>query len=211
MRVAILVALGLGTLTAQRSMAAPVVTLPVYESNDLTPHWRTHAELLQAPSSAFPEFALHDQAGATFTRGTLSGHVVVANFMFTRCSQLCPLLRASMATVHAVLHDDPAVLLLSHSVTPGGDTRSELAAYAKKNRISGTWHLLAGTADSLERVQFQGYLLPRPRTEDGPAIHSELFVLLDRHQRVRGVYNGTLRLEIEQLERDARALASSGE
>ncbi|MBS2021193.1 MAG: SCO family protein [Deltaproteobacteria bacterium] len=186
-------------------------TLPVFEREGLTPPWRAHDELTRDPHSQFPAFTLRDQSGAAFTKQSLDGKLVIANFMFIRCSQLCPILRASMQQVRESLHGDSNLLFVSHSVTPGGDSREELAAYAQKNHIEGTWRIVTGAERELDRVQHEGYLLPRPRTEDGPAIHSELFVLLDRHQRVRGVYNGTLRLELDLLARDVRALEATDE
>ncbi len=186
-------------------------TLPVFQHEGLTPSWRSHDDLTRDPRSTFPSFKLRDQTGAAFTRQDLAGKIVIANFMFIRCSQLCPLLRASMQQVRDTLHGDPNVLFVSHSITPGGDSREELAAYAQKNHIEGNWRVVTGPERDLDRVQHEGYLLPRARTEEGPAIHSELFVLLDRHQRVRGVYNGTLRLELELLARDVKALEGTGE
>ena len=176
---------------------------PVYDTPDLTPRWASAAELASEPPRAFPEFALQDQAGHPFTRRDLEQHIVVASFFYSRCSELCPRLRSAMAQVRAAFPGDPRLLLVSHSVTPASDPVPALAAYAKENGIDANgWRLLTGPAETIQRLERQGYLVPRPRSDQGPALHSEMLVLLDRRQRVRGVYNGTLRTEIQFLERD---------
>lgn len=186
--------------------------LPVFESPDLTPQWRTPEALRAAPAGRFPDFVLQDQFGERLTRRDLEGRVVLANFFFTRCSGLCPRMRGSMSEVFSRLGGNKELLLLSHSVTPEVDTVPVLAAYAKEHGIGGPrWRLLTGSASEIAKVEFQGYLVPHPRSDDEPALHSEMVVLLNRHQRVRGVYNSTLRTEVQFLEHDLRALLASGE
>ena len=181
--------------------------LPVYRTADLTPHWPgIDLQLDDRDNPDFPKFQLTDQAGRPFANRDLSGHIVVASFFYSRCSDLCPRLRSSLSQVRAAFAGDSRLLLVSHSITPNTDTPEMLAAYAKTNQIDGAgWKLLTGPAPVIEALEHQGYLVPRARS-DQPAMHSEMLVLLDPHQRVRGVYNGTLQTELGFLERDIRAL-----
>jgi protein SCO1/2 len=180
--------------------------LPVYEDPGLTPHWLTAEQLLVAKRQ-FPEFSLRDQSGLELTRADLEGRIVVADFFFTGCSDLCPRLRSGMAALRDAFPGDPDLLLLSHTVAPEADSVPMLAAYARTNGIDGRrWHLLTGPRSVIEHLEFDGYLIPRPPPAAGRALHSELFVLLDRHQRVRGVYNATLQTELNFLLKDIRAL-----
>lgn len=205
----VLCALGAAVL-AQASFAPPAPAeterLPVFESADLVPAWRSAAELRARPGT-FPDFALQDQAGATLARADLDGRIVVANFFFASCGTLCPRLRSAMARVRAA-HPGEDVLLLSHSVTPEADTVAMLAAYARANAIDGRqWRLVTGARDTVRRVMHEGYLVPVPLSAPvGGIVHTELFVLLDGRQRVRGVYNGTLALDIDHLIEDIRTL-----
>jgi protein SCO1 len=184
--------------------------LPFFESSDFTPVWRADATTISNTANQFPQFSLVDQAGKPFSRADLKGRVVVANFFFTQCSSICPSLTTAMATVRDAYRRNSKVMLLSHSVTPEYDSAPMLAAYAKKNHIDGTqWRLLTGTNEQMSKVAHEGYLVPRTSIDAKGFIHTELFVLLDGDQRVRGVYNGALRLDVEQLIIDVKALLTN--
>jgi protein SCO1 len=188
--------------------------LPFFESSDFTPVWHADATTISRPASQFPAFSLVDQSGRSFSQADLKGRIVIANFFFTQCSSICPSLTTAMATVRDAYHNksgsDAKVMLLSHSVTPEYDSAPMLAAYARKNNIDGQqWRLLTGTNTQMKKVAHEGYKVPRTSVDDKGFIHTELFVLLDSNQRVRGVYNGTLRLEIEQLVGDVKALLTN--
>ncbi len=188
------------------SAAADTSSLPLYESSDLTPQWRSAAELALPPRPFVP-FSLQDQSSRTLTPADLQGRVVVANFFFTHCSSICPKLTSAMAQVRDAYRGQSRLLLLSHSVTPEFDTPPMLQAYAQANRIDGRqWRLLTGTPEHISRVAHEGYLVPRTAVGADGIIHTELFVLLDAQQRVRGVYNGTLRLDVQQLIGDVKTL-----
>ncbi len=206
--VAFLAAIAAGACAKPAAHAsAGAFELPVYRTADLTPRWPgIDLQLDDADNPDFPKFQLTDQSGRPFGNRDLSGHIVVASFFYSRCSDLCPRLRGSLSKVRAEFREDPRVLLVSHSITPNTDTPEILAAYAKANQIDGAgWRLLTGPATTIEKLEHEGYLIPRARA-DRPAMHSEMLVLLDAHQRVRGVYNGTLATELGFLERDIRAL-----
>jgi protein SCO1 len=179
-----------------------VQTLPVFLDEALTPQWLSDTALNALPPS-FPTFALTDQSGQPLGKADLKGRVVVANFFFTHCSSVCPSLTSAMAQVQKAYANHPGLLLLSHSVTPQFDTPPMLAAYAQANRIDGKqWRLLTGSEAQINLVAHKGYLVPRTAVGAQGFIHTELFVLLDQAQRVRGVYNASLRIEVEQLVRD---------
>jgi protein SCO1/2 len=209
MRLAMLLPLGVALLLAGCGRAAGVPQtglLPVYDSVGLTPHWLDAAQLRDTPGR-FPEFHLQDQSGNTLSRADLDGRIVVADFFLSGCSSLCPKLRSSMAAVRDAFAADSSLLLLSHTVVPEADTVPLLAAYARSNGIDGRrWRLLTGPRSVIEQLEFGAYLIPRPHSDQGTALHSELFVLLDRRQRVRGVYNATLQTEMNFLIGDIRAL-----
>jgi protein SCO1 len=136
---------------------------------------------------------------------------VVANFFFTHCSSMCPKLTSAMAQVRDAHRGQRKLLLLSHTVTPEWDTPPILKAYAEVNRIDGQqWRLLTGSPAQINHVAHQGYFVPRTAVADDGFIHTELFVLLDGQQRIRGVYNGSLRLEVNQLQADVGLLLASG-
>ena len=197
-----------GALRAPDPHAAP--PLPVFEAAELTPVWRSATELRGQSGSSFPDFSLTDQNGRLLARGDLQGRVVVAHFFFTHCSNICPTLISAMGRVRDAYAGHAGVMLLSHSVTPDYDTPVMLKAYAQANKIDGQqWRLLTGSNEEISRVAHGGYFVPRSAVSAQGVIHTELFVLLDEQQRVRGVYNGTLRPEMEQLIGDVKTLLAA--
>ena len=106
--------------------------------------------------------------------------------------------------------DNKDVIFLSHSVTPEMDSVSVLKKYADdKGVISGKWHLLTGNKDEIydlaKRQYYAGDTIGYYQTGN-EFLHTENFILVDKHRRIRGVYNGTLELEMERLEEDINTL-----
>jgi protein SCO1 len=180
--------------------------LPFYTGADRTPHWDASA----AQAHRIAEFSLEDQDGRLVTNDSLAGHVYVANFFFTSCRQVCPKLRTNLAVVQEKFAADPRVVLLSHSVTPDFDSRDVLHQYAQKNGVrSGKWHLLRGDYATIERLARDAYFV---ELDDGSGntvgdlVHTETFALVDGRGRIRGLYNGTLPADVEQLMADMEVL-----
>jgi protein SCO1/2 len=196
-----------GPQPAAAPAGTPGATLPIYDA-DLGPHWP--GDPAWTAPAAFPDFTLTDQSGHTLRRADLDGRIVLAGFFFTQCNGLCPRLRDNMKTVRNAFPGDTRLLLLSHSVTPQRDAVPLLAAYARSNGIDGRlWRLLTGNRATIEQLEYSAYHIPRPR--GSATIHTELLILLDGRQRIRGVYNGTLRTQAQQLIGDIRSLEAEGD
>jgi protein SCO1/2 len=156
-----------------------------------------------------PDFALTERTGSTVSAADLSGRVWIANFVFTRCPDVCPALTARMATLSRAL---PAgadgVRLVSFSVDPGHDTPAVLQAYAARAGAGPDWLFLTGSRAALATLLRDGFRLAwadgGPPT--APITHSDRFVLVDRALRIRGYYHGSDPAELARLERDARTL-----
>ncbi|BAM04835.1 SCO family protein [Phycisphaera mikurensis] len=162
-----------------------------------------------------PPFKLTDQAGEPFDSASLRGEVWVADFVFTRCVLVCPVLsrvmaRLQEATVQAGVAD--GTRLVSLSVDPEHDTPAVLAAYADRHGADPTrWHFLTGERDEVWSVVRDGFkLLVSPTPEDAvnPIAHTPRLVLVDRTGSIRGLYDGTVPEDVEALERDLLRLAS---
>lgn len=192
---AALVFLGLGVVVA----AGVGIALALWAQRASTPPelpvlWRA------------PSFVLHDQAGRSVTDGDLRGRVVVANFIFTRCTDVCPIyLTPKMREVQRLLRErgigEGQAQLVSFSVDPEYDTPEVLAVYAARYGADGRlWRFLTGSRSAMEEVA-RGFAVPmdpvpsavagqHKHTPDVPPtiIHSGRFVLLDRQWRVRVLY-----------------------
>jgi protein SCO1/2 len=145
-----------------------------------------------------PDFRLTDQAGRTVTAADLGGQAWVADFMFTRCPSICPLLTEKLARL-----DAPGARKVSFSVDPGHDTPPVLAAYAAEHHAD--WMFLTGATEPVAH----GLRVGLERTDEAPAgiVHDTHFVLVDAERRVRGYYDSSDEAALARLAADVRALA----
>jgi protein SCO1/2 len=182
--------------------------LPYYTSADYTPQW---LDTKNAAAIHFiPAFSFTDQAGQPVTEKMLDGRITVVDFFFTACPGICRKLTAHLAQVQQAFKDDPDVLLLSHSVTPERDSVPVLAAYAKRNNvINGKWHLVTGDRSAIYTIARQSYFADEDlgmQQDSTTFLHTENILLIDRYRHIRGVYKGTVELEINNLVADIKKL-----
>jgi len=187
--------------------------LPFYEDASLTPRWRSGISPRAGAEHHIAGFALLDQAGLPFTADSLDGRVHVANFFFATCADVCPLTRRLLTRVAAAFAGDDSLLIVSYSVTPARDSVAALAAYGAHHHLDNRrWKLLTGDSATIREVG-ASYLVGFGRASDygvASLAHTEMLVLVDQQRRIRGLYNGTLVLEIDQLVADARTLLEPG-
>jgi protein SCO1/2 len=156
-----------------------------------------------------PPFTLTERSERPVSATDLLGSVWVADFVFTRCPDVCPLLSTRMASLQEPLAtgDDP-VRLVSVSVDPAHDTPPVLAAYAERYRAGPDWLFLTGPRDAVAGLLRDGFRVAF--ADDGPPTapitHSDRFVLVDRQLRIRGYYHGNDRADVDRLIADARAV-----
>jgi protein SCO1 len=191
-----------------KSKAPEALPLPFINQPDFTPEWIRKTDPGYSSIHSIPPFSFTDQDGITVTEKTVEGKIYVADFFFTRCGSICPKMTANMAILQAHFKNDDDVLLLSHSVTPLIDSVPVLRKYAQeKGVISGKWHLLTGNRDSiytLARKQYYAGDTVGYYQSGNQFLHTENFILLDKHRRIRGIYNGTLPLEMERIIEDVK-------
>jgi protein SCO1/2 len=186
------------------------LSLPFINKPDFTPEWINKDEPAYASIHTIPAFSFTDQDGQTITEQNVKGKVYVADFFFTRCGNICPKMTNNMGLLQEKFKNNKEVLLLSHSVTPEMDSVPVLRKYAAdKGVIAGKWHLLTGNKDDIYRLAkkeyYAGDTIGYYQTGN-EFLHTENFILVDKHRRIRGVYNGTLQLEMERLEEDIELL-----
>ena len=195
----------------RRSVDARQASLPYYNTPDFTPVW------VDDPKAAgvridhtIGNFSLTDQEGEKVTRQVFHEKIHVADFFFTSCPNICPVLTGNMRRVQDAFRDDPEILLLSFSVTPRIDTVARLKEYAEGHRIiSEKWHLLTGDRAEIYNLARKSYFAEEETglARDSTAfLHTERFILVDRTGRIRGLYNGTLTLEVNRLIEDIASL-----
>jgi protein SCO1/2 len=185
-------------------------SLPFINKPDFTPEWIEKNDPAYSNIHRIPSFSFTDQNGETITEKTVDGKIYVADFFFTRCGSICPKMTNNMGLVQEKFKNNNDVLLLSHSVTPEMDSVPVLKKYAEaKGVITGKWHLLTGNKDEIyslaKKQYYAGDTIGYYQTGN-EFLHTENFILVDKHRRIRGVYNGTLALEMERLEDDINTL-----
>lgn len=167
-----------------------------------------------------PDFRLTERSGRAVTNADLAGEIWVANFIFTSCAGVCPVLSTRMAELREVLRDSaPRVRSVSVSVDPTRDTPAVLHEYAARYGADETgWLFLTGEREPLYLLIRDGFRLSvaeRSPEEDAGAgeliTHSDRFVLVDHRARIRGYYRGTEPDVVARLARDVALLAGGAE
>lgn len=156
------------------------------------------------------DFSLTNQDGKTVTQEDYKDKIYVADFFFTTCGTICPIMTTNMKKVQKAILLDKDVLLLSHTVTPKIDTVAQLKRYAiEKGVLSHKWNLVTGPKKEIYNLARKSYLVAKydPTKDDAYGmVHTENFVLVDKQKRIRGMYDGTNDDDIERLLEDITIL-----
>jgi protein SCO1 len=185
--------------------------LPYFNTPDFTPHFITDRQDVRVQiNHQIDTFRFTNQENQIITQSVIENKIHVANFIFTSCGSICPVMTDHMKLVRDAFGNDTSVVILSYSVTPWIDDVPRLKAYADQQAISSTnWHLLTGKKSDIYRLARQSYFAEEDLgfTKDSTEfLHTEHFLLVDQTKRIRGIYNGTLALDMRQLIDDIKLL-----
>jgi len=189
-----------------------LVSLPFFNQPDCTPEWIGETDSAYKNIHAIPSFSFLDQNGIVVDENLVNGKIYVANFFFTKCRNICPKMTNNMHLLQESFKEDTSILLLSHSVTPETDDVKVLNKYALDNKVDAAkWHLLTGDKKAIYGLAKQQYFAGDTvgyYQSGNEFLHTENFILVDQHRRIRGVYNGTLPVEINRIIEDIAILKS---
>jgi protein SCO1/2 len=184
--------------------------LPYFTDSTLTPRWLDAAAAHSA--HRVTDFALIDQDGRAVQGHDLDGRVRIVSFVYTRCGGICPTTMANLKRARTALADRADVLLLSFSVDPESDDVARIAAYARGLELDARrWKLLTGDVDEIYGLARGSFFAESSLGAGrGPRdfLHTENVYLVDAAGRLRGVYSGTLPLDMNRLVEDVRRLPS---
>ncbi|WP_394747691.1 SCO family protein [Spongiimicrobium salis] len=158
------------------------------------------------------DFSLINQNGKTITQEDYEDKIYIADFFFTTCPTICPIMTENMVNIQEAIRDDEDVLLLSHSVTPVIDSVPQLKKYAmEKGVLDEKWNLVTGDKKHIYELARKSYLAVKTDGDGGPfdMIHTENFILVDKERRIRGTYDGTNPEEIKELLEDLKILKAT--
>ena len=186
-------------------------SIPYYNSPDFTPYFLSNEEKIEEIiSHKISDFSFINQNEKTISNKEIEGKIHVANFMFTSCTSICPDMTGNMKFIEEAFSNDPRIAILSYSVTPWIDTPDKLADYVEFNDIkTNNWHFLTGNKSEIYSLARESYFAEETigfSKDSTDFLHTEYFVLVDKTKRIRGIYNGTLMLEAQQVVKDINAL-----
>ena len=148
-----------------------------------------------------PAFGFVDQDSSWVTNESVEGKIYVTDFFFTSCLSICPKMKQQMLRVHQAYAQDDDVLLLSHTIDPNYDSAEVLKEYADRMELaSSQWRFLTGPKDSIYSMGAKYFVAANEdvNSPDG-FYHTDVFTLVDKERRVRGVYHGTDSVEVKRL------------
>lgn len=158
------------------------------------------------------DFALTNQNGKLVTQKDYENKIYIADFFFTTCPTICPIMTKNMAGIQDKILNDENVMLLSHSVTPDIDSVPQLKKYALEKGVKDRkWNLVTGDKQQIYELARKSYMAVKTDGDGGPydMIHTENFILVDKERRIRGFYDGTDSEEMKKLLSDLEILKSS--
>jgi len=183
--------------------------LPVYNPFDVNPELVDKGLQNIKEGHTIADFKLVNQSGKTITQKDYEGKIYVADFFFTRCQTICPIMTKHMSDLQQEFLNDDQVKLLSMSVTPVMDSIPILKAYAdKKGAIEKKWNLTTGDKKHIYNLARKSFMSVLDEGDGGlqDFIHTEQFVLIDKKKQIRGFYDGTNADDIKRLIDDIRLL-----
>ncbi len=185
--------------------------LPYYNSPDFTPYFLTSfKEIENKISHKIANFELKSHHLNNFSNEDLKDKVHIANFMFTSCTSICPVMTNHLKIVSEAYKNHPEFLMISFSVTPWIDSIPKLQSFAKSYGITAkNWHLLTGKKSEIYQLARKSYFAEKNlgfTNDNSQFLHTEHVVLVDKKLRLRGIYNATLKLEMKQLKEDIALL-----
>ncbi|WP_417884707.1 SCO family protein [Zunongwangia sp.] len=197
------------TMYSIYTLLTPKEKLPVYQPDMVNADLVDSTVQYVRKYHKIADFKLINQNGDTITNADYKDKIYVADFFFTTCRTICPIMTDHMVKIQEKIKDDPEVLLLSHTVMPRIDTVAQLKRYAKeKGVIDKKWNLVTGDKKQIYELARKSYLASKTTGDGGKydMVHTENFVLVDKQRQIRGFYDGTNPEAIEELMHDIAIL-----
>ena len=195
------------------SVLKPKKVLPIFQpaqiSTELVDSTLQHVKKYHT----IADFSLTNQNGKTVTQTDYADKMYVADFFFTTCQTICPVMTDHMKQIQEELKDDSSVMLLSHTVMPEVDSVPQLKKYALEKGVNDAkWNLVTGDKQQIYELARKSYLAAKDNPYDQyDLIHTENFVLVDTKKQIRGFYDGTNPADIDKLLADIQVLKNEGQ
>jgi len=195
-------------------LVKPKDELPVYNPVDVNPRLVDDSVKHISRNHRISDFNLINQNGKIITKKDFEGKIYVADFFFTRCQTICPIMAVNMKDLQEEFKNDPDLKFLSHSVTPVMDSVPVLRVYADKNKaIDGKWEITTGDKRHIYELARKSYFAVLDEGDGGDQdfIHTEQFILVDQEGQIRGFYDGTEKEEMKRIIDDIAILKAENQ
>lgn len=195
-------------ITLFYTILKPVETLPIYQPAEVNEKLVDSSVIHVSKYHKISDFELTNQNGQIITHKFYKNKIYVADFFFTTCQDICPIMTKNMYRLQEELKDDNDILFLSHTVIPEVDTVQQLKKYAVENNVDDSkWNLVTGDKKQIYDLARKSYLAVEDTGYgEFDMIHTENFMLIDKKRQIRGFYDGTDDLEIDRLLSDIEIL-----
>ena len=189
----------------------PLELLPIYQPAEVNEKLVDSSIIHVAKYHKISNFKLTNQNGKEITQANYKDKIYVADFFFTTCQDICPVMTKNMYQLQEELKNDNEILLLSHTVIPEVDTVEQLKEYAIENNVNDSkWNLVTGDKKQIYELARKSYLAVEDSNfNEFDMIHTENFMLIDKEKQIRGFYDGTNSEEINRLLKDIEILKQS--
>lgn len=154
-------------------------------------------------------FCFLNQYNEKVTEADVKNKIYVADFFFTTCQSICPIMSTELERVYKEFANNPSVMILSHTVDPETDSVNVMMSYSKLHGVKDKrWLFLTGEKKHLYELAREGYLLNAEEGDGGAEdfIHTQNFALVDKERHLRGFYDGTDSVEVSRLITDIKIL-----
>lgn len=205
----IMAVFSVGMVYAIYSMLTPEKKLPIFNPVDVNPKLVDKSVINITRNHKVADFKLINQNGEIVTQEDYKDKIYVADFFFTRCMTICPVMTNNMGKLQEIFKNDDDVKFLSLSVTPEMDSIPILKEYAvKKGVIDAKWNITTGNKKHIYELARKSYFAVLDEGDGGlqDFIHTENFILVDKKKQIRGFYDGTDIKDIERLAADIKIL-----
>jgi len=181
--------------------------LPIYGNRQPVTKTVNGQTVTDTTYQTIPAFKFINQYGDSISNKSLDGDIYVADFFFTTCPSICPIMHRNMLQVYNTFKNTPGFKIISHTIDPKHDSVPELKKYADKLGVAGnTWWFLQGNKEDTYKLS-ESYLVRKPQEDAKQVfIHDGSFILIDKQKRVRGAYDGTDPKQVGQLIDDIKTL-----
>lgn len=159
------------------------------------------------------EFSFTDQNGKPYGSKDVKGKIYVAEYFFTTCGTICPIMNSEMRRVQAAFPGNERFKILSFTVDPETDSVAQMKNYADGHGADPRqWHFLTGDKKDLYKLARRSFFVLKPAEAQNQGdvgsdfIHTNYFVLVDGQKRIRGYYDGTDSKEVDKLIVDIQKL-----